>query len=313
MSLRTASTTQNRQTLLDLQRTQQRLALTQTQIGTGKRLTGPGDDPTAAALILDFGNSIEANTQYIKQANSAGSYLSSSEDAVSAAIESSIQAQVLATQGVGTNVTAASRAAMVSQVDAIFNNLQSLANTRSQGKYLFAGTQTQTIPFATAVPSRVPPYVPGNGPIAYAGNGGAINLDVTATTSVTTNVPGNTVFFGAGGEGSTTDIFKAVSDLRDGLASNDTVKIQSAADNLQFSFANLNQVQADLGGRQAGLFALKDLLSGANVTLQGLQNTQQDTDYPAAAVQLSADQTMQSVTLSALAKSNKTNLFDYLA
>ena len=54
-------------------------------------------------------------------------------------------------------------------------------------------------------------------------------------------------------------------------------------------------------------------LSGFNVTLQDLQNTQQNTDYVKVATELSQDQTLQSVTLSVLAKSNKTNLFDYLA
>ena len=44
-----------------------------------------------------------------------------------------------------------------------------------------------------------------------------------------------------------------------------------------------------------------------------MQNTLQNTDYPKVATEYSQDQTVQSVTLSALAKSNKTTLFDYLA
>jgi flagellin-like hook-associated protein FlgL len=67
-----------------------------------------------------------------------------------------------------------------------------------------------------------------------------------------------------------------------------------------------------LGGRQAGLLTLKDTLTNFNTTLDGLQNNLQATDYPTVATQFSADQTMQSATLSTMAKSNKTSLFDYL-
>jgi flagellar hook-associated protein 3 FlgL len=294
------SSSQTRQTLLDLERTNERLALNQTRIATGNRLTGPGDDPSAAASILSFGNSIQANTQYIQQANTAGSYLSSAEDAVTAAIQDNMRLQELAVTG-GT--------ASVAEVDSIRANLVSLANTQVQGKYIFAGTQTLG---TAAHPLPFDDPTPTTGPIAYWGNTGSINLNVNSTTAVSTNISGDKVFFGSGGQGSSTDIFQAVTDLRNGLSTNNAVLIQKAATSLNTVLDNLNQVEAELGGRQAGLTSLSSTLSGFNVTLQGMQNTLQDTDYPKVATEFSQDQTVQSVTLSALAKTNKTNLFDFL-
>lgn len=304
MSFRTPSTTQNRQALLDLERTKERLSVNNSRIASGKRLSRPGDDPTAAALILDFGHSIQANAQFLKQADSAMSFLKSAEDAVATALNDTTRLQELAQQGLTSTNAGAGRAAMAQEVDSIRTNLLSLGNTQAQGKYLFGGTQTQTIPFVDAAPPA--------GPINYDGDAGIISLDVTTTTSVATNIPGSSAFFGTGGQGSSTDLFKAVTDLRDGLNTNDTVLIQTAATNLKAIMANLNQVQTDLGGRQAGLLDLKDTLSGTNVTLQDLQNTQQDTNYAQAVTEYSSDQTVQSATLSTLAKSSKTNLFDYL-
>ena len=193
---------------------------------------------------------------------------------------------------------------MAQEVDSIRTNLLALANTQSQGKYIFAGTQTQTIPFVDTTPPA--------GPVVYAGDSGLIKLGVSATATVASNIPGNTVFFGAAGQGSTTDIFKAVTDLRDGMSTNNTALIQTASDNLKNILANLNQMQADLGGRQAGLADLQTTLSGFNVTLQGLQGNQQNTDYAKTVTDYTSDQTIQSATLSTLAKSNKQNLFDYL-
>jgi len=292
MSFRTPSTTQSRQSLLDLQRTKERLALNNERIASGKRLTNPGDDPTAAAAILDFSNSIQMNTQSIKSADSALSYLSLSENVVNAAVEANMRLQELSVSG---------SSASGPEIDAIISNLMSLANTQVQGKYLFAGAKTTTLPFGVNA-----------GAISYSGDEKSINLNITTTTTVATNVNGREVFFGAGGQGSSTDFFAVATRLRDALAANNQVDIKQAATDLQGVLDNLNLVLTKLGGRQAGLFGLKDTLSGFNVTLQGMQNTQQDTDYPATAVEFANDQTVQSATLSALAKVSKANLFDYL-
>lgn len=303
MSLRTTSNIQQRQSLLDLQRTSERLAMNEARIASGKRLTNPGDDPTAAASILDLGNSIQANTQFIKQADSALSFLSSSEDVVGAAIDANMRLQELAQQGLN-SASAGTSSAIVSELDGIRANLLSLANTKDQGKYLFAGTLTQTTPFVDAAPPAAPTYV---------GNSGAISLEVSASTSVATNIPGDQVFLGVGGPAGS-NFFQAITDLRAALLiPNNAVGIQAAAKDLGTSLDFLSKVRTDLGGRQSSLLGLKDMLSNFNLSLQDLQNSQQDTDYPKAAVEYASDQTVQSATLSTMAKSNKTNLFDYLA
>ncbi len=301
MSLRTASTTQQRQSLLDLQRTQERLAQNRTRITTGSRITGPGDDPTATAAILDFNNSIQANTQSIRQADAALSYLSPSENQVAAAIDATIRLQELAVGG---------SSASIGELDAIRGNLLSMANAQSQGKYLFAGTRTNQPAFVLANPNDP------TSQISYQGDAGAIQLTLDGNAAnpnqVTTNIPGDTVFFGSGGMGSSTDIFQAITDLKAGLNANDAAAVKVAAGHLDLIFANLNKVQAELGGRQAGLLDLKDTLTTFNTTLEALQSSMEATDYPKVGTEISADETQQSVTLSVMAKTNKVSLFDYL-
>lgn len=302
MSIRTPNTLNHRQALLDLQQTKARLAENQQRITTGKRITRPAEDPSATALIMDFGNAIQSNQQFQRSVDSALGLLLSAEDAVSAAINSNMRLQELAALAQGH--TAAGQAAMVPELDGLRDTLLSLANTQAQGKYLFAGTLTQTQPFTDTAPPL--------GPVTYAGNGGSISLDVNVGIAVATNVPGDAAFFGAGGQGSATDIFQAMTDLRNGLTTSNSALIQTAATNLQGILESLNQAQAVLGGRQRGLLDLKDTLSGMNVTLEGLQNAKSETDYPKAAVEFSNDQTIQSASLSVMAKINQSNLFDFL-
>lgn len=303
MSLRTPNTLTSQQTLLDLQRNKERISLLQDQIATGKRIVRISSDPSGAALILDFQTSIDRNTEYLKQGDAAGSFLSSTETVLTSVSSHMLRLFELGTQALIGNVGASGRAAIAQEVDGVRTALISLANSKEQGKYLFSGTMTLTQPFSG----------PAAGPIVYAGNGGAIDLEVSSSFTVPTNVPGNTAFFGPGGQGSATDLFQAVTDLRDGLLANNTVQIQTAYDNLVAIHGNLLQTIGDLGGRQAALNQLKETLGDINLNLESVLDSTQGLDYPAAVTEFSNQQTIQQAILSTMAKVNRQNLFDFLA
>jgi flagellar hook-associated protein 3 FlgL len=251
-------------------------------------------------MILDFGNSINSNTQYLRQIDAASNQLSSTEDVVSAGVSSIMRLMEL-TAPSSSGYTAAQLAAIAPEVDSIRDTLLSLANTKAQGKFIFGGSQTQSTPFSDTA-----------GTVNYSGNANFVDLRVAAQATMATNIPGDTLFYGTGGQNSATDIFKLVTDLSDGLKNNDTTAIQGATANLDAVLANFNRVLAMIGGRQSALSSLKDTLSGFNITLQGMQDGIQATDYPKAMTEYTNDTTIQSVTLSTMAKSTKTNLFDYL-
>jgi len=302
MTLRTPNPFTNTQTTLDLQRVKERLAILQEQIATGKRIVRLGEDPTGAALIVDFRSSIERNKQFVKQAESAASFLQATEttlDGVNTAITRLLE---LGQQGLSDTTGLGGRPRLAQEVDGIRTNLLSLGNTQQQGKYLFAGTRTTTQPFSG----------PAAGPITYAGDANTVVLDVGVSATVTTNIPGSAAFFGPGGQGSATDIFQAVTDLRDGLNTNNVALIQTAYNNLQTIHARLQDSLTDIGGRQAALDQLKDTVGGFNTSLQAIQDTYEAVDYPQAITDYQKEGISQQAALSVLGKSNRQNLFDYI-
>ncbi|MBI3131727.1 MAG: flagellar hook-associated protein FlgL [Acidobacteria bacterium] len=302
MTLRSPISINNRQTMLDLQRTKERLSVTQRELSSGKRINDPSDDPTGAALVVDFQTSIGANESFMKQIDGALSFLQGAESALGSITNDLTRLLEIGQQAISGTNAGTPRANLAQEVDSIRSNFVSIANTQEQGKYLFSGTATLTQPFSG----------PAAGPITYAGNLGIHTVDVSANTTVNTNIPGSTVFFGAGGQGSATDLFQQVTDLRDGLRTNNAALIQTAYNNLKAILPSLTTAQTDLGGREAGIISLKEDISNFNLTLQGIQNTVDSTDYPDAITRFSGDQTAQQVTLSSLAKVGKTNLFDFL-
>lgn len=302
MTLRSPISINQRQSLLDLQRTKERLAVTQRQLSSGQRIGDPSEDPSGAALILDFDTSIGANQKYLGQIDSSLSFLNGTETTLGTVTNDITRLLELGQQALSSTTSGAPRANLASEVDALRTDLISNGNTQEQGKYLFAGTATLTTPFSG----------PPAGPITYAGNAGLITVDVSASATSTLNIPGDQLFFGPGGQGSSTDLFQQVTDLRDGLTTNNQAQIQTAYTNLKALLTRFTSAQTDIGGRQSGLTALKDDLSNFNLTLRGIQDSVASVDYPSAVTNFSNDQTAQQVTLSSLAKTGKNNLFDFI-
>lgn len=302
MTIRNPVSINERQSLHDLLRTKERLAIAQRQISSGKRINDPGDDPSGTALILEFGTSIGRNEKYLEQIESALSFLHTSETALGSLTNDLTRLLELGHQALNGTNTGTPRANLATEVDSMRNNVIALANSQSQGKYLFSGTATLTQPFTG----------PSAGPITYLGNASSITIDASASSAVTLNLPGDSVFFGSGGQGSATDIFQQITNLRDNLIANNSAGIQTAYDNLKTMLSRMTSIQTDLGGRQAGLEALKEDLSNFQVTLKGIQASVESTDYPEVITDFNTDQTAQEVTLSAMAKTGRRNLFDFI-
>ena len=309
MTMRVPNLMNNAQTMLDLQRVKQQYSTTIQQLTTGKSIVNLGDDPTTSTQIMNYQSSIDLNSQFITQADRANSQLQSTSTVVTS-IASDINRVLDLTQaGLASTTTGTGRAAEAAEVDSLRTALISLGNTQSQGKYIFAGTHTTTIPFVDNVPAAPP--LPQS--VTYQGNSGTTSLNLGVGTSVTTNLPGDSLFFGPGGQGSATDLLAQVTAVRDALTSNDTVALQSAYDNLKAVSTRIGVVTTDLGGRENGISAIQNGLSDFNANLDTQKTNLESVDYPTAITNLNQQSLAQQASLSAMSKSNQRTLFDYLA
>ncbi len=302
MTLRSPVSILTRDTVAGLAHIKEQIAVLQDQISKGKRIVRLADDPAGSSLSVDLQAPINANKQYLKQVDDALDIQKSSQTVTQSMDDNLSRLQELGEEALNGTLGAANRQQLANEVDGIRSNLISFANTQSQGKYIFAGTKTQTLPFSG----------PSAGPITYAGDGNLIQVDVGPSASTTLNIPGNTLFFGAGGQGSATDIFQQVTDLRDALNTNNLAAIQTAVTNLKGIQDAVNIQTTVLGGRQSTVLQLKDNLEAFSLTLQGIDNSVTELDYPKAVTDFSAAQTAQQAAMSTLAKANRQNLFDFI-
>jgi flagellar hook-associated protein 3 FlgL len=296
----------NASSLLDLQRIKQQYSETVQQLSTGEADPNLGDDPSATAQVEGYQASINVNTEYIAQANTANSQLQASSTALTSVTSSITQLLQLGEEGLAAGTTTASQDGIASQVSAIRQDLISLGNTQVEGQYIFAGTDSTTVPFVDNE-TTTPPST------TYNGNSGVSSLTLSPSVSVATNIPGDTLFYGPDGQGSDTDVLAQTAAMAQALTSNNTAALQTAFNNLQTISSRINVSTADLGEREDGVTALQNGLTSYNQNLTAQQTSIQSVNYANAITQLDQENVAQQATLSTIAQTNQKNLFDYIA
>jgi len=145
------------------------------QIASGKRVNRPSDDPAAAERINQFRNVLRTTERRLATVNEGVGRLNLSDSVLETAGNTLQRAKELAIQMRNDTNTAVERLNAAQEVQQMILGLAGIANTQLNGRFLFAGSQTQTEPF-----------VPGSatGSASTTNAGGATIAASVATASV---------------------------------------------------------------------------------------------------------------------------------
>ena len=148
MSMRVSTAGMHAATLGLLLDAQARLARTQEQIASGRRINSPADDPIGATRIESLTREIEAGRQYMRNAEAAGSRLKYEEQGLADLGGALDRVRELVLQASNATVDPDSRAMIRQEVAGRVQDMLDIANRQDgQGEYLFAGLAALTRPF----------------------------------------------------------------------------------------------------------------------------------------------------------------------
>lgn len=168
-----------------IQRSQQDLSRTQLQLGSGKRILTPGDDPSGAVQSLQLSSAVGKLEQYERNALSLIQRLRSSETVMGSVVDGLQRVRELVVQGNNGTQTNETRAMIAAEIRQSLDELLQLANTRdANGEYLFAGLSSWTQPFVRT----------GDGDVAYQGDEGQRAVQISAVRTVPLGDSGQQVF-----------------------------------------------------------------------------------------------------------------------
>jgi flagellar hook-associated protein 3 FlgL len=182
-SARVSTLMQSTSALNQIDSTESRLMQTQNQLSTGKRVIDPGDDPGAAAIVMQLNRTLTQQNTYLSNLQSAQSQLSEVDSTLGSLGTLVTQAQTIASQNVGSEVTSDERAAAAKIVETIYSQALSLGNTQFEGSYLFGGDKSNQQPFVSV-----------NGGIQFVGSTNVLQNSADTNTLMPFQVDGAGVF-----------------------------------------------------------------------------------------------------------------------
>jgi flagellar hook-associated protein 3 FlgL len=117
------------------------------QIASGKRVNRPSDDPAAAERITQFRNVLRTTERRLTTVNEGVGRLNLSDSVLETAGNTLQRAKELAIQMRNDTNTAVERRNTAQEVQQLILGLAGIANTQLNGRFLFAGSQTQAEPY----------------------------------------------------------------------------------------------------------------------------------------------------------------------
>lgn len=180
------STSQMHQTALTSILDQQaKLNRTQQQLGTGKKILNPSDDPTGAAKTLQFEQTLSVTDQYQSNADVAKARLGLEENTVSSVTDLLDRVREIALQANNSTLSNQDRNTLAVEVRQRLDELVSYANAKdASGEYLFSGYRGTTRPFAADASGGFP----------YSGDDGQRFVQIGPNRQVAVGDSGTDVF-----------------------------------------------------------------------------------------------------------------------
>lgn len=267
------------------------------EIASGQSVNQLSDSPASAALLVDNKTEAAAVDQFQHSITTIQGQLQAGDSALNSVVHDLTQAIALGTEGANGPLSQAERNAVAQQVSNLQQDVLGLANSTYQGSYIFAGTLSTTAPYVVnnASPSGV----------QYVGNTEVNNVDAGLGQTVAVNVPGSTIFNGAGA-----DVFQALHDLTNALQTNGN--IAGATGEVKSAFDAVGQQRTFYGATLQRLDGASFNLTQETLTLAQQQNGLISADPSKSASYLLQAETTLNAALAAFGKVTQNSLIDFI-
>jgi flagellar hook-associated protein 3 FlgL len=294
------------QALLAMRQALARLARSQAQIATGRRIQSPADDPAGHAEATRLQARLDATVQFRRQADRAQATLTATEALLQRVLPVLGRAGELAVSGADDAKGAQERAGLAAEVNGLLEELVSLANGADDGRYLLGGRETLTAPLAVTRDAA------GN-IVAAAWNPRGVDADVTIAigpgASIRTNV-GGTAALGAAAD--PTFVPALLIGLRDALLADDGAAVRATIDGLGAAGSRLGLAAADVGGRLRQVEERILDLETDRLAAEAALSAVLDADVARAAAALARQEIVYQAALNVTARAIQPTLMEFL-
>jgi len=270
-------------------------------VATQKRILRLSDDPVGLTQALNMKSGL-ANIEQLNRNITVGeSWLTASESAQTAVQNLVIDVKALCVQMVSATTGSKERNSAAQTVQNFLEEIASLANTEVNGRYIFAGSNTDS-----------PAYtLNSDNSVTYNGDTNAFAIQLGRNATIEVGATGTSVFQPSGA-GAGDDIFGIMADLVTALQGNDIAGIQTVMTNLD-TFFNHNAARiSDVGSKMIRLETKENVLAELKIANTERLSTVEDADIIEAIMNLKAQEVAYEAALNAASKVLNLSLMNYM-
>lgn len=293
---------QTQRFLRDLEAIKERLARAQREVTSGKRLNDASDDADQVSRLLALRSELAATEQTRANLGRIKAETDTAEQALSAAVARLERAAVLGSQAASSTASASERAVIALEVEALLEQMVSLARTTVEGRYIFSGDADGVAPY-TLDWSQTPPVSAYQGTAAtreaVMPGGGRFRISRAAAEIFDHPDPAK-------------NAFQALIDLRASLLANDETGIKAAVAQVRTASLHLNDQLAFYGTVQNQVAAALEAAHKEELRVKSQIAVIEDADLTEAILAMNQARFQQEAALSSKARLPRTSLFDYL-
>ncbi|WP_226654388.1 flagellar hook-associated protein FlgL [Pseudalkalibacillus hwajinpoensis] len=262
------------------------------QVSTGKRINAPSDDPIGVQKSLKLASQLADNEQYERNTDYTLSWMETTDQALNSISNALQRANELGLQASNGTNSPEDQQTIAKEIEQLRAEIQDIANTKFDGKYIFNGQQTDQ-----------PIQVAANGDLTYDNH--SIMQRMSSSNTIAMNVTGE-VFDG------NVNLFKALDQLSGALAGGDNDGISSALEQIETGKDQVLNSWTSLGAKQSRVEGMNQRLKEENLSLQTLVSKNDDVDFAEAIMKLKTEESVYQASLAASAKIIQPSLLDFL-
>jgi len=311
MNVRVTQASLVRAALASVRRAHANVGATQEQLVTGRRINRLSDAPLDAATAQRLHTARRQLDGYGSNLEHARSEIEFAAASAQECGELFTEARDMCLRAANATADPAERAVLAEGADQLLGRLLTRANATFNGRFVFAGSATDTRPFESQVGAdgRIEA-------VAYRGNDQRVELQVAPRTRVAINEPGSAVFTRTPTQPST---FDALIRLRDLLRNKDGLTQGELDQALSEHVEQLARVQdratdaaARLGWRASQLEFTRTAVENAGTANAERLSNLEDADFATAAANLFSQQAALEAALTVTGRMFNNTLLEYL-
>jgi flagellar hook-associated protein 3 FlgL len=287
---------------------QTQLAKSQAQLAQGKQIINASDAPNQAATIQRLKSILNKQDSYQSSLNTIKARLQGEDSTLQNVSDLLVRAKEVAVQGANDTLNAGDRKALGTEMQALRDQLLSLANTKdSNGNYLFSGSRVKQPAFAETA----------NGSPAYMGDQTRMNVRVGDQRSIPINRTGTDAFvpvarIDADGKTSGIGFFQVMDNLITGLNTSKPADIRRGVGELDDLMQGVSLARANVGTNLNVVDQQTSVIEDTALNLKTTLSSIEDLDYASAITKMNQQMMSLEAAQASFAKVSQLNLFNYI-